>query len=357
MIRIAERHLMALLNRLGDRVEVRAPLLQDARLFTLDLSQAQAIIEQVISDSEYGSKVPRIRKEETYSQEIASEIPLYTRLRDCFVASGVIRPNNWEEINQLLTDARRSNPARGGDIYYFAFDNNAVRNRVYSLYLKPRHRGHPEPNLVLSEIVRQELDLREGKIGGKFLKAFSSAFPGVGIEDMFSNQNRLQDRLRLLALAEWSAMQRAGNFQSVGSKVRRRLEDWDGRILDSCERFAKHAGRKVVLLSSDNELIQRSCGLRNLIPCLISYPPLQATEYEAEWECVRRLLYHLAVVYGRIDLRLNNGTCVRLYGVWKQKGSPDWDKERVKVRVEPSGTLLETALKRTLAVLEAVGEA
>ncbi len=48
---------------------------------------------------------------------------------------------------------------------------------------------------------------------------------------------------------------------------------------------------------------------------------------------------------------------MRIYGVWKQKGSPDWDEERVKVTVEPSGTLLETALKRTLAVLEAVGEA
>lgn len=88
MIRIAERHLMALLNLLGDCVEVQAPLIQDARLFTLNLSQAQAEIEQVISDSEYRSRLPHIRKEEAHSQEIASEIPLYTRLRDCFVASG-----------------------------------------------------------------------------------------------------------------------------------------------------------------------------------------------------------------------------------------------------------------------------
>ncbi|MEJ5295135.1 MAG: hypothetical protein WHT28_07805, partial [Fimbriimonadales bacterium] len=170
MIRIAERHLMALLNRLGDRVEVRAPLLQDARLFTLNLSQALAKVEQVIPRKEYE------RASAIANAEVAPEIPPYTRLRDCFVASGVIPPENLREIERLLDAARTNNPACGGDVYYFALDNNAVRNRVYSLYLKPRHRGHPEPNLVLSEIVRQELDLREGKIGGKFLKAFSSAF-------------------------------------------------------------------------------------------------------------------------------------------------------------------------------------
>lgn len=270
---------------------------------------------------------------------------------------GVIRPENLSELNQLLDAARRSNSARGGDIYYFALDNNAVRNRVYSLYLKPRRREHSELNLLLSEAVRQELDLREGKIRGAFLKAFNSALQGVDVEDMFSNQNRLQDRLRLLALAEWNAMRRAGNFESVGSRIGRRSQDWDGRILDSYARFAKKAGRKVVFISSDNELTQRSGGLPNLIPLLLSYPPLRVAEYETDWECICRLLYHLAVVYGRTDLRLSDGSCVRLYGVWKQKGSPDWEKERLKVMVEPCGTLLETTLKRTLAVLEAVEEA
>jgi hypothetical protein len=46
---------------------------------------------------------------------------------------------------------------------------------------------------------------------------------------------------------------------------------------------------------------------------------------------------------------------VRLYGVWQGKGAPDWDDERLKITVEPSNTPLEQALKRTMRILQAVG--
>ena len=118
--------------------------------------------------------------------------------------------------------------------------------------------------------------------------------------------------------------------------------------------FAATAGRKVVVLSSDNEFILRCGGRPNLIPQLVRYRLEIDEAYKADWEAVSWLLYHLAVVYGRLDLRADDST-VRLYGVWQGKGAPDWDDERLKITVEPSNTPLEQALQRTMRILQAVG--
>jgi hypothetical protein len=358
MVLVSQRYMMALLNLLGDRVQVDAPLLLHATLFTIDLSQATARIEEIVPSSAYHERLRQVQEQVQASlpddtgAQVSAELPDYNRLREAFRTAGIVSPENLRELEQLLAQARQSNPARGGDIYYFAFDNNALRNRLYSLYLQPTLRGRPEPNLLLSQAVREELDTRKGKILRGFLTAFNTAFPSVGIGQIFTNQNCLLDRLRLLALAEWQKMLQSGNCELVDAPDEL---DADGRIIGSYAEFAKSAGRKVVVLSSDNEFILRCGGRRNLIPLLVRYPSeLQAT-HEASWEAVSWLLYHLAVVYGRLDLRLADGVIVRVYGVWQGKGAPEWDNEQLKITVEPSSTPLEQALQRTTRILQAVG--
>ena len=279
-------------------------------------------------------------------------LPDYNRLREALRSAGIVPPENQSELDQVLRQARESNPARGGDIYYFAFDNNALRNRLYSLYLKPAQRGRPEPNMLLSRAVYDELDLCKGKILSRFLKAFDSAFPSLGVRQLFGNQNRLEDRLRLLARREWDKILQSSAYDVVKAG---RKSDPDGPIIRSYAQFAATAGRKVVVLSSDNEFILRCGGRPNLIPQLVRYRLEIDEAYKADWEAVSWLLYHLAVVYGRLDLRRADGVIVRLYGVWQGKGAPDWDDERLKITVEPSNTPLEQALQRTMRILQAVG--
>jgi hypothetical protein len=357
MILVPQRYMMALLNLLGDRVQVDTPLLHNTTLFTVDLAQATAHIEGIIRSTAYRERHKQVEEqvraslpEDTASQVLA-ELPDYNRLREAFRTAGIVPPENLGELERVLEQARQSNPARGGDIYYFAFDNNAVRNRLYSLYLKPTQRGRPEPNCLLAQAVRDELDTRKGKILYEFLTSLDAAFPSVRIAKIFSNQNCLSDRLRLLALAEWNKILQSGNHELVDAADD---ADADGRIIESYAAFAATAGRKVVVLSSDNEFILRCGGRRNLIPLLVRYPSEVDEAYKADWEAVSWLLYHLAVVYGRLDLRAD-GTTVRLYGVWQGKGAPDWDNERLKITVEPSNAPLEQALQRTMRILQAVG--
>jgi len=358
MILVPQRYMMALLNLLGDRVQVDAPLLQHATLFTLNLAQATAHIEGIIRSTVYRERHKQVEEQvraslpKDMASQVLAEVPDHNRLCEAFRIAGIVPPENLSELEQVLKQARASNPARGGDIYYFAFDNNALRNRLYSLYLKPAQRGRPEPNMLLSRAVYDELDLCKGKILSRFLKAFDSAFPSLGVRQLFGNQNRLEDRLRLLARREWDKILQSSAYDVVKAG---RKSDPDGPIIRSYAQFAATAGRKVVVLSSDNEFILRCGGRPNLIPQLVRYRLEIDEAYKADWEAVSWLLYHLAVVYGRLDLRRADGVIVRLYGVWQGKGAPDWDDERLKITVEPSNAPLEQALQRTMRILQAVG--
>jgi hypothetical protein len=358
MILVPQRYMMALLNLLGDRVQVDAPLLHHATLFTVDLAQATAHIEGIIDSTRYHARYTQVKEQvratlpNDTAAQVMAEVPDHNRLCEAFRIAGIVPPENLGELERVLEQARQSNPARGGDIYYFAFDNNALRNRLYSLYLKPAQRGRPEPNMLLSRAVYDELDLCKGKILSRFLKAFDSAFPSLGVRQLFGNQNRLEDRLRLLARREWDKILQSSAYDVVKAG---RKSDPDGPIIRSYAQFAATAGRKVVVLSSDNEFILRCGGRPNLIPQLVRYRLEIDEAYKADWEAVSWLLYHLAVVYGRLDLRRADGVTVRVYGVWQGKGAPDWDDEQLKITVEPSNAPLEQALQRTMRILQAVG--
>jgi len=358
MILVPQRYMMALLNLMDDRVQVDAPLLHNTTLFTVDLAQATAHIEGIIDSTRYHARYTQVKEQvratlpNDTAAQVMAEVPDHNRLCEAFRIAGIVPPENLGELERVLEQARASNPARGGDIYYFAFDNNALRNRLYSLYLKPAQRGRPEPNMLLSRAVYDELDLCKGKILSRFLKAFDSAFPSLGVRQLFGNQNRLEDRLRLLARREWDKILQSSAYDVVKAG---RKSDPDGPIIRSYAQFAATAGRKVVVLSSDNEFILRCGGRPNLIPQLVRYRLEIDEAYKADWEAVSWLLYHLAVVYGRLDLRRADGVIVRLYGVWQGKGAPDWDDERLKITVEPSNAPLEQALQRTMRILQAVG--
>lgn len=357
MILLPERYLIALLNQLGNWISVHAPLLQDAQLFTVDLSDLQARIEAIISAQDYHNQRDVVKRHiignlsGDTSIRIAAELPKHDRLRDAFRAAGITPPTNLDALKEHLRAAVQSDPARGGDIYYFAFDNNALRNRLYSLYLKSTKRDRSEPNLLLSRAVREELDTRGGKILSEFLEAFNRAYQGVAIHQIFANQNRLVDRLRLMALAEYRKVLLSRNCEELPAA---KSDDADGRIIDSYAEYANTAGRKVVVLSSDNEFILRCEARPNLVPQRVAYPQELDAAYNTDWESLRWLLYQLAVVYGRLDIHLKGDTVVRIYGVWKGKTEQDWQQEHVKITITPSNTTLETALQRTLNILQKV---
>jgi hypothetical protein len=340
---IKAQHLMVMLNRLGDHVTVNAPMLE-RRLFALDLRLRIAQVCDIISAKEYNDARnavrSRVASKDELTRAVASEIPDYGRLRDGFRQAGVIAPENIGEIRALLSQAQKSNPARGGDVYYFAFDNNALRNRLYTQFLRQQSPRDPRYHLVLAKQVRNEIECREGKALSDFMDALKAIFPNFNAITVFQNQNRLADRLRLLALAEWNQLLASGNCEVIetGSEKPKAPLDSDIIIVATYEWFAAKPGRKVVLFSSDNEFVVQSSGRMNLMGQRVCYPTELLDNYQSRWEDVSRLLYQIAVLFGRLDLQLSSTDVIRIYGVWQDKGAEDWEYEHVRVTMDISSS-------------------
>jgi hypothetical protein len=360
--------MVALLNRLGDDAAVYAPLLDNLRLFTLDLRERQATIRNIVSEADYGQSLsPLIQRINQVASQYSSartpnlaqklkwELPEFSRLKDAFRQAGVVQPVNLSEIKEHLNEASRSDPARGGAVYYLAFDNNAIRNRLYSNVIAPPMERSPQYNLRLAQQVKRELDHRVDKINGEFLNAFNDLYPSLSISGIFQNQNALVDRLKQLAKAEWNAMLASRNCETVSLRRRRAgaPTDSDGLIIETYAQFANHAGRKVILFSSDNDFVTRCDGNTNLTGVLVMYPSRLEAEYRTFWEYAGRLLYHLSVIYGRIDIETKAGDTVHLYGVWRRKGAQDWREEHLKITVEPSHSAALQLLSRDIEILKA----
>jgi hypothetical protein len=368
MVLLQARYVVALLNRLGDDAAVYAPLLDNLRLFTLDLRERQATIRNIVSEADYGQSLsPLIQRINQVASQYSSartpnlaqklkwELPEFSRLKDAFRQAGVVQPVNLSEIKEHLNEASRSDPARGGAVYYLAFDNNAIRNRLYSNVIAPPMERSPQYNLRLAQQVKRELDHRVDKINGEFLNAFNDLYPSLSISGIFQNQNALVDRLKQLAKAEWNAMLASRNCETVSLRRRRAgaPTDSDGLIIETYAQFANHAGRKVILFSSDNDFVTRCDGNTNLTGVLVMYPSRLEAEYRTFWEYAGRLLYHLSVIYGRIDIETKAGDTVHLYGVWRRKGAQDWREEHLKITVEPSHSAALQLLSRDIEILKA----
>ncbi|GEM_PF-1213272 len=369
MLLLRARHFVALLNRLGDSAVVYAPLLDNLRLCSLDLRAREAGVLNIVTVGEYDQILNNLRhraaqvaqqyssaKTPNLATRLGQELPEYSRLKDAFRQAGIVQPTNLAELQDYLKRAATSNPARGEDIYYLAFDNNAIRNRLYSTLIAPLTARPVRYNLRLAKQVLHELRYRVEKLGGEVLSALDQLFSGFNAPNIFQNQNALVDRLRLLAQAEWNAMLESGNCETI--TIRRRRpgvpKDSDGIIIETYAQFANHPGRKVLLFSSDNDFVRRCDGYSpNLIGILVSYPSQMEAEYRASWEHAARLLYQLSVIYGRIDIDSASGACVRLYGVWRGKGATDWREEHAKITVEPSHAPLLELLKRDADILNA----
>jgi hypothetical protein len=373
MILLEADHLMLLLNRLGDAVRVHAPLL-NLDLFRLDLSARLARVLNPVTGAGYTHAVDRVRQriDEVDLRDVdadsaselreaaRAELPGFQRLTEAFRQAGVVLPENLDEIRSLCRQAKASNPARGGDVFYFAFDNNALRNRLYSQFFHPRSPRDPHFNFVLARQVRNELECREGKFRRESLRVLHDALTGFHLSSVCENQNRLADRLRLLGAAEWNRLLASGDTEvaKTGEEKPGAPADSDTIIIRTYARFADAPGRKVVLFSSDNEFVLQSGGRTNLLGQAVRYAPAWDDVPGASWESVCRLLYQLAVAFGRLDLRLNEVDKLHLYGVWREKEAGDWEHERVRVTIDAGSSAavreIERTIRRSQTVLKAV---
>lgn len=368
---VKKGELMMLFNALIDlglekNLWVTVPLLDHLKLCKLDLSGREVGLSQFIPSREYEGQLER-RFKRVGRWELKEEFADYGELVSVLYQSGVLHPSGLEALEETMRWATRGQSlVKGGDVFYLAFDTNTLRDRLFSNHLRG-YLGLPHVDFVLCETVREELANRREKIQKGFLRDLKQV-GGEMVETCFRNQNRLEDRLRYIGYLEYNQIRSITGCEQLSGPEEegRGSAAADEAILEAYSQFAQ-LGRKVVLLSRDNELIRMSTGHHNLIPLLLERDPFpRMGEVAVGWERFLSLLALLGNLYGRIDLRMGDVELAQLYGVWAQKDVREWEGEMLRIQTEKGAGLsasdaadiasIDRAIADQRAILEKMSE-
>lgn len=339
---IKKAELLIFFNALIDlglekNLAITVPLLKNLRLCKLELGEKGVLLEQFIPSQEYEAQLSkRVVRRET-RREIREEFADYPDLVKTLYQSGILAPSGLSEIEGLIQRARSQSLIKGGDVFYLALDTNTVRDRLFSNYLA-RYLDSPNVDFVLCEVVREELTNRRDKIQKGFLQEFRQV-GGDLVGGCFRNQNRLEDRLRYIGYLEYNRIRDCTGCEQLSPPAGVGRIPADELIIDLYSQFAR-MGRKVVLLSRDNELIRMSTGLNNVIPMLLEQDPFpRLRDVQAPWDSFLGFLSLLGNLYGRIDISMGESDLGQIYGVWSQKDAQEWEQEMLRLQIEkdPAG--------------------
>ena len=332
--KVPRTYLMALLNELyydNKRNLVVRELLGGRELFRITLGERCTV---------------RVASDGWERDPTDIEVPGMGDLLETLRASGVLRPDNWDALVKELRDAA-ARDLREKPPVYLSFDTNCLRWRLYdTLQAHAKARETDALGLVLSGVVQREL---EG-FDRKFTPADVEALKRAGVPDRIAsdlqNQLKLTDRKIRLGFEEFRQVQRSAEV--VDSN-----EDGDVGILRSLRAFRKERGERspdLLVLTGDNDLCARLKD-RGITPFLVRYGTARPGDrLECSWEDAAHLLYVASVIFARISIKA--GGTVDVAGVWRGKGVPDWEAEKVKLTVQ--GEELCRSMERTLAILGSV---
>lgn len=111
----------------------------------------------------------------------------------------------------------------------------------------------------------------------------------------------------------------------------------------------------MVLLTADRE-VEIRCSATPQVTALLLQFSSELESLTATWEQVCRLLWIVAIIYGRIDLVIETNR-VYIYGVWKDKRLSDWIDKHVQLGISSDLQALREGVERDLRLLARLKEA
>ncbi|WP_449245329.1 hypothetical protein [Desulfobacca acetoxidans] len=339
-------------------LRLQVPLLRDLTLVHCQAGAGGMHLENLVSPKTYENRHQQITR--VLRESIREEIPDYRRFRDSFYQCGALLPQGCETLANLIQEAGRRPLTQGGDVYYLALDTNLLRDRFYSTYLR-QLRQRPGIDFVLCDTVREELKNRRAKFSRKALQEFDVLnFPFF--RGLFSNQNHLEDRLRYLGFLEYNRLREETGCVELDSPPPLPGMSADRLIRDAYSNFVE-AGRKVVFLSRDQEIIRLMTGEDNVIPLALVQGEDLPDTLEMGWDQFLTWLYILGLHYGRITLAVGTLPVAVLDAVWSRKKVQEWEESRLRLELllpvageqaDPEAVFLARSIQRHVEVLPAL---
>nr|MDO8080267.1 hypothetical protein [Candidatus Freyarchaeota archaeon] len=349
-------NLFLLLNGLylngAHRFSVRS-LLLNRDLFHVELSNFRRV-----------SKVSKLIPEDIYHQlrnrcgEVIGEIPGYDEYQDIFLASGVHKPDNWDQTREEIVEKLSWDSLKSNKRVFVSFDTNALRRRYYTLisnFIKSENTDREKDkqlkaSFVISKGVKAELEHFDNKYGESDISLMFRTLNEKGfsvnreILAQFFNQLKLKDRLCIQGYVEYLKMSNLPNCEEVEG------EKTDIKILDSLEEFRKKKDVELLVFGQDYSFNLRAIG-RKLNLGELKRPINTPESVEVGWEQIAQLLYTAAITCGAIGID-GGAIKAKIFGIWMGKGREVtvWNEEKLKIITE--STKLKEFLETNQKILQ-----
>jgi hypothetical protein len=338
--------LFNILYKKGNNRFKLTPYLLEETLYRISLNDS-ARVNLNLSKEEYYNIM-----EEQELFQFPDIFPKYGIIRSSLIGSGFLKMSNWDEIKKKLNDIKSVDPLKGQRYTFIGMDTNCFMNRIYSVIQHEYMNDITNFYFVLSKIVQDEL-LSTRRIPNTQLNELKSTFPDKEpILSEFWNGDTLRTRKRRIGLVEFNKLRTYSKcLTNEGILVDDEI-DMDVQILQDFKKQILSQHYNLLLLSSDEQIAQQA-----QTPGVFSYyltlTPLDdlPTQYKGKWDMIYDLIYLSAIYFGAVSLRGNHQT-VQLFGLWRGKGTKDWDLEAIKVRI--GSTDLANELAQQLSIIRSI---
>ncbi len=336
---IERNQLTVLLNNLYDRdiiqINIDHPASEIDTLARINLDEnGEAEIEFKLDRDGY---IESRQNVEMNHGEIVNEIPDIQDYINCFLASNILSIDNRKEVMNFLERHGGANLQEGHEPVWLGIDTNLIPWRIqHVLDLDPSDRDKPLINgYALAEGIRKELDWDE-KIDKSKQRALIDAFGDQYSE--FLNQPKDWRRIGRYGLEMYREMKN----HSYGTEIQG--ERRDEEIIESYLQFKDTGHRQAILLSNDDNFIERA--KTAAIPAVrVDLPDELPSSKNTTWLRNCDALYLLSIMFGVIELPKTT-----LYGIWRGKKGENWSHEAIKV--EPRSPKIEKSMRRDLEILD-----
>lgn len=338
---VDKRFLTTILNELRLADHTAVPIHSSVwgrRMLDMDINSWT--LHSVIADDAVSAAVNRLLRNSP--QDVAKDFPSYADLRECLWSSLVLPPVNMDEfvtlINRTVKESARGSGFSSQSV--ISLDSNLSYRRVLSRAFLERERfgiNNSRPKdlmVVMSNVSKAEItDVANHKFDRQGdVEALSRCYDDRWLKGSLFNTGPLRTRKALNAYSELAIVRdRFTSFEATGGDAFiRDKEARDQEILKELSRFKSDNQVDMTFVTADDKAmtlveVARIHGL------MLRYPNDIPRRVESTPWLVRELLFDLAIVMRKIDLR---GTGVSIAGDWTGKSVDDWRNERVKVLIE-----------------------
>ncbi|MHA1755979.1 MAG: hypothetical protein ACTSVV_04355 [Promethearchaeota archaeon] len=268
---------------------------------------------------------------------LKGEFPNASMIMDILIRAGFYFNLYKNKFETILNKIENINILEGDFPIAIAFDTNLYVDQYFTQFLKLLKKRYHKPRFpiyfLLSEGVKKELMTFKNKYKNDEIQKLKTLCANPKMVEEFYNQNKLKARIKHMGYVDFLKCN-----ENVYSKII--LEDesvdkknMDSRIIHGFLNEIREQNIKLYLLSQDSDFISRARGNRNLIAIHLERIPLSQLkdEFICSWEDFGRFLYNLAIIFGAINLKLENNHNIEIYGIWRGKKFNNWDKEELKI--------------------------